>query len=107
MSKTYRLVPPRSSARKVLDSRDYLLLQICLLVVEAYPLSVPSGTPVTNDGLSAYDLSVRLIETVTRHEHHCHWLSVVIKTKLEFKEEFVGQVDKSRHSRVELAIYVV
>lgn len=46
---TYRLVPPRSRARKVLS--------VCMSddgtgeISEAYPVSEPSGTELTNVGL--------------------------------------------------------
>ena len=47
---SYRLVPPRSSARKVLSTFGVRTRQEIEGMVR-YPVSVPSGTPVTKVGL--------------------------------------------------------
>lgn len=47
----YKLVPPRSSARNVLFVWRKIAGTCEQLEVMCYPVSVPSGTPVTNVGL--------------------------------------------------------
>ena len=94
--RSYRLVPPRSSARKVLgiygDGENVCVRQGFTGRRITDPFSLPDGTPVTKVGL---DYGVRgegakFVDIIRADVHDCHRLSILCETVSNLLEELGG-----------------